>query len=643
MGTLVSPGVSVPVTDQSFYIPASAPTVPLFFIATEANKKSPTGEVADGTNEHGVVRTITSIGQSVQTYGIPSFRSDNSGLGGSVVQHHGDARNEYGLFALNQFLGIGNRAYVVRANIDLADKPKTFISAGIPQVDTISGVRVGTGSITNVSVPSAFKEPETFTIVAIGQQINETVMSFTVTGTLSGMIGIARAGTPFTHSALNITIEEDTSTNKVAFAVGDYFQFDTVYVPTTFTGAGNGVVYGIDVGSGAVEDEDFTITFTDATNFTVVGTDPTAGSISTVASTGTLGRQWVSSGNKLAFTILPGSIPFTTNSTFTIELKQVSVFNQLGSTDSQKRESIVAALQATINSNQEIRSEIFEYNLILCPGYHETVDEMLSLSDTLNNEAFVIADTPVEKNPEQVVNWAMTSQRKSSCSCAYYYPWGLASNLDGVDVVCAPSGIALKTFAYSDNNSYVWFAPAGVRRGVVSGISQVGYVTGTLGQATKFIEANLNQGQRDAMYEFTANGASKGLNPIVFFPGRGLIIWGQKTAAPAASARDRINVERLLCYIRRGLRKGGYPFVFEINDQITRDDLKFMIDGFLSDIMSLRGLYDFVSVVDESNNTPTRIDRNELWGDIGIKPAKVAEFVYLPVTLYTTGANMGKN
>lgn len=636
MGTLVSPGISVPVTDQSFYIPASAPTVPLFFVATRANKYQPDGvSIADGTNEHGVVRTITSIGQSVQTYGIPYFWSDNSGLGGTTVQHHGDARNEYGLFAVNQFLGIGSRAYVVRANIDLTDAAKTFVSAGIPQIDTIGGVRVGTGSITAVSVPSQFKEPETFTVVAIGVQIGESVMSFTVTGSLSGMVGIARAGTPFITSAINLTIEEDLT--GTSFAIGDYFEFQTVYVPSTFSGLGNGVLYGIEVGQGASQAEDFTITFTSSTTFTVTGTNPTTGAVSTPTSTGTVGTQWGDASNKLAFTALQGTTMFVAGDVFTIELSVVQAMNPLGSNDAQKRQAIVTALQAAVNSNQDVRSEAFEYNLIACPGYPEVVDELLALSDTLGNEAFVVADTPVNKNPEQTATWATTSERKNHTDVAYYYPWGYASNLDGVDVVCAASGIALRTYAYSDNNSYVWFAPAGVRRGVVSGVSTVGYVTGTLGQATKFVEANLNQGQRDNLYEFYKN-----INPITYFPGRGLIIWGQKTSAGAASARDRVNVERLLCYIRRGLRKGGFPFVFEINDQITRDDLKFMIDGYLGDIMTLRGLYDFVCVCDTSNNTPTRIDRNELWADIGIKPAKVAEFVYLPITIYSTGAAMGK-
>ena len=123
MPTLVSPGVTVPVIDDSFYIPVSAPTVPLFFVASRAGKKQPNGITpAAGTNEHSVVRTVTSLGQSVQLYGVPYFWQDASGQA-----YHGDARNEYGLFALNQYLGVGNRAYVVRANVDLTDAASSFI------------------------------------------------------------------------------------------------------------------------------------------------------------------------------------------------------------------------------------------------------------------------------------------------------------------------------------------------------------------------------------------------------------------------------------------------------------------------------------------------------------------------------------
>ena len=100
---------------------------------------------------------------------------------------------------------------------------------------------------------------------------------------------------------------------------------------------------------------------------------------------------------------------------------------------------------------------------------------------------------------------------------------------------------------------------------------------------------------------------------------------------------DRINVVRLVMYIRRALRKNTMPFVFEPNDQITRDSLKSMIDGFLGDLVVRRGLYDFVTLCDESNNTPDRIDRSELYCEIALKPVKAAEFIYLPITIVNTG------
>jgi phage tail sheath protein FI len=202
-------------------------------------------------------------------------------------------------------------------------------------------------------------------------------------------------------------------------------------------------------------------------------------------------------------------------------------------------------------------------------------------------------------------------------------------------VFIAASGIALRTITYSDEISELWFAPAGTRRGLVSGVSQVGYVSGTLGSVTTFVEVSLNVGQRDNLYKYYTN-----MNPIVFFPGRGLLVWGQKTSSPDASALDRINVSRLVMYIKRQLRKNTMSFVFEPNDQLTRDNIKAVVDGFLGDLIVKRGLYDFATICDESNNTPDRIDRNELYVDIALKPVKAAEFIYIPIRVVATGAEL---
>lgn len=336
-----------------------------------------------------------------------------------------------------------------------------------------------------------------------------------------------------------------------------------------------------------------------------------------------------------SFTIQRGSIAFTTGDVISMNVTESRISNPLGKNDAAKRLTIVTALQAEINSNQDIRSEAYEYNIIICPGYHEVADELLNLSLNIKEEAFVISDTPFDKSPEDTAQWSLTNERARSCNIAYYYPHALASNIDGVDVFCAASGLALKTFAYSDNVSELWFAPAGPRRGLITGVSKIGYVTGELGTATTFVEANLNEGQRNVLYEFQKN-----VNPITWIAGRGYMILGQKTSAVATSALDRINVVRLLMYIRRSLRKNLFILLFEPNDKLTRDNAKAIIDNFLGDIMVRRGLYDFAVDCSEHNNTPERIDRNELWCDVSLKPTKSIEFIYVPMRVLSTGASM---
>lgn len=521
MPTLVSPGVSVTIIDESFYIPASAPTVPLFFIATRADKKKVDGITdAPGCKETGVVRTITSLNQSVDTYGIPYFWQDNLG-----AEQHGDCRNEYGLFALNQYLNIGNRAYVVRADVDTADNPVITFTTDIP---LLTGV--GNGTMTSVSVDQNTAIAELWTVTATG------ATTFSVTGFISGPQGNATVGVPYN----------------------------------------NGIV---------------------------------------------------------SFTLTAGVTPFSGGDVFTFNVTSNTVLDPLGVNDAAKRVTIVTALQAEININQDVRSDIYEYNLILCPGYHEVIDELLNLSQSINEEAFVIADTPFNKTPEDTAIWSLTIARYRSQDVAYYYPHAIASNLDGRDVFVAASGLALKVYAYNDNVAEVWFPPAGFRRGVLTGVANVGYITGTLGTATTFIQTPLNQGQRDILYEFQKN-----VNIIPFFPGRGIMVFGQKTSYSLTSALDRVNVMRMLMKIKRDIRKAAMAYLFELNDKITRDSIKAMIDGYLNDIMMRRGLYDFVVLCDESNNTPTRIDRNELWVDIALKPAKAVEFIYIPIRVVTTGA-----
>jgi phage tail sheath protein FI len=127
------------------------------------------------------------------------------------------------------------------------------------------------------------------------------------------------------------------------------------------------------------------------------------------------------------------------------------------------------------------------------------------------------------------------------------------------------------------------------------------------------------------------------INPITFIPGSGIVNYGNKTTSSTPSALDRINVARLVAFIRGRLNEIAKTYVFEPNDEITRNELSNAITGLMTDLVAKRGIYDYLVVCDLSNNTPARIDRNELYVDIAIEPVKAVEFIYIPVRIKNTG------
>jgi phage tail sheath protein FI len=302
---------------------------------------------------------------------------------------------------------------------------------------------------------------------------------------------------------------------------------------------------------------------------------------------------------------------------------------------------IVRGIQSVIVSNEDIRAEDLYYNLIAAPGYVEAIDEMLVLNEDRKETAFVVGDTPftLAANGTSLQNWATNKANtfgnnefgliSASKYFACWYPSGLSTNVDGTDVVVPPSHMALRTIAYNDQVAYPWFAPAGLQRGIVNNAASVGYVNAE-GQ---FIPTKLNEGQRDILY-------INGINPIRVMPQGGIVVFGQKTRQPYSSATDRINVVRLENYLRYQLNLLAQPFLFEPNDSITRKAVKDAFDRFLAELITLRALYDFLVVCDLSNNTPARIDRNELWIDIAIQPVKAIEFIYIPIRIKNTGSDL---
>lgn len=306
-----------------------------------------------------------------------------------------------------------------------------------------------------------------------------------------------------------------------------------------------------------------------------------------------------------------------------------------------QRNTVVEAMKAAIESSTELREEQTQFNLIVCPGYPELIQNMITLNNDRKQTAFIIGDSPMDLNPSNIEPWAKNSGLaldngpnglvSNSEYIGVYYPAGFGTDLGGESVVVPPSHMMLRTYIRSDNVSYPWFAPAGVRRGVIDNVSSIGYIDKN--DSGVFRSIGVTVGLRDILYE-------NRVNPLTVLPGVGLVAYGQKTRSPMTSAMDRVNVARLICYLRLVLDKVARPFIFEPNDTITRNQVKSAFESVLNDVVAKRGLYDYLVVCDTSNNTPDRIDRNELYVDIAIKPVKAIEFVYIPVRIRNTGAEL---
>ena len=174
---------------------------------------------------------------------------------------------------------------------------------------------------------------------------------------------------------------------------------------------------------------------------------------------------------------------------------------------------------------------------------------------------------------------------------------------------------------FTDEVSDPWFAPAGLRRGRLTNPTDV--------------EVQLNQGDRDALY-----GPGNIVNPITKFLQDGIVIYGQRTAQRASTALDRINVRRLMIYLRRLVLQAARRFVFEPNDPITWEAVRNVISPALADIQQRRGITQFSVTCDSTTNTPLRVDRNELWCKVILKPTKTAEILVFELNLTNQSASV---
>lgn len=297
--------------------------------------------------------------------------------------------------------------------------------------------------------------------------------------------------------------------------------------------------------------------------------------------------------------------------------------------DPDKQDTLLVGSDIGFTGMQSLSEpEQINIDLIACPG-HSSTSVVLGLLDVCQNkrqDCLAIIDPPFGLTVSEIVAWQngahpLNTTRFNSDFGALYWPWvKYRDTFNQVDVWCPPSGAVMATIARSDFLSAPWFAPAGLNRGSVPGITDV-YSRPTLTE-------------RDLMY-----GNRNAINPIVQFSDfDGFVIWGQKTLQRTPTALDRVNVRRLMFVIEKRIRQASRTLIFDPHDDIFQQKFVTIATNILREIEVGRGIYAFIIKADSELNTPDVIDRNEFRAQIGIQPVRAAEFIFLEFSVHRTGS-----
>ena len=270
-------------------------------------------------------------------------------------------------------------------------------------------------------------------------------------------------------------------------------------------------------------------------------------------------------------------------------------------------------------------------SLALIPGITEDTvqNALITLAETSKNFLAFVSPPYALGEVQDAINWVngkSATTRTAAVNSSYaatYWPWVQVFNsFEGQEEWYDPTIFAARQCVFTDAVNDPWFAPAGFRRG-------------RLTKPTDIEQKILNQGDRDTLY-------SNAINPIVKDATQGIVIFGQKTTQRTPTALDRVNVRRLMIYIRKVLLEIGKPFQFEPNDQFTWEQVEETINPFLDDLLARRAIVEGLVKCDSSTNTPARVDRNELWCSVTIKPTKAAETIVFEVNLTSQAASINQ-
>jgi hypothetical protein len=262
----------------------------------------------------------------------------------------------------------------------------------------------------------------------------------------------------------------------------------------------------------------------------------------------------------------------------------------------------------------------YQFNVISTPGLNNAdhATQVGRLIEVVENRGDAIAVVDLVRYGSTITTVTSEAGERDSSFAAAYWPWLQVAEPTNGQIVWVPASTLIPgVYANTDATAETWFAPAGFSRGGLLGVVQA--------------ERKLSQSQRDSLY------VGK-VNPIATFPGRGVVVFGQKTLQQRQTALDRVNVRRLLISLKSFISQISDNLVFEQNTVATRNNFLTQVNPFLESVQQRQGLFAFKVVMDDTNNTPDVIDRNQLVGQIFLQPTRTAEFILLDFNILPTGA-----
>jgi hypothetical protein len=262
----------------------------------------------------------------------------------------------------------------------------------------------------------------------------------------------------------------------------------------------------------------------------------------------------------------------------------------------------------------------YQFNVITIPGLNiaDNASQNTALVNVVQSRGDAIAVLDTRPYGAQISQPTLSAQTINSSYAATYWPWLQTIDPGTGQLVWVPASTMIPAvYAFNDSVSEPWFAPAGINRGGLDTVVRA--------------ERKLSQTNRNDLY-------IGNVNPIATFPGQGVVVYGQKTLQKKSSALDRVNVRRLLIALKSYISQVANNLVFEQNTIATRTNFLNQVNPYLESVQQRQGLYAFRVIMDDSNNTPDVIDRNQLIGQIYLQPTKTAEFIYLDFNILPTGA-----